>query len=341
MWLRCLTTLCVLGALGLIGCGSVRETSPDATGRDAAQADDATPVTDTTPADASPGRCDSGAQFTTVLKLSIDTDVSEEQPFFWPDENTLWFSSDRGGQNRYDIYKTSRPSIRGSFGNADKVSSVTTAKNDRAPRLAADGLILFATTVVGVRQETEMATRSDIHADFGTLELLPALNDNNTSENLLAYPISTGARRGVVYFSSNRSSSAGGAPGLFRIWRSTYDATDINDPQIGTPELVNISGVPAAMNIGSSVVSADERVLYFAVSIPGPSNVGSADIYVATRATATGDFTNPIRLTGDVNNPDLLDTPGWISDDNCRLYISRQIDNTLFYDVYVAERMPR
>lgn len=85
---------------------------------------------------------------------------------------------------------------------------------------------------------------------------------------------------------------------------------------------------------GAPVVTPDELTLFFSSARLG--GVGSFDVWMAKRATATDSFGEPVNVQA-VNSTD-IDTPSWVSADGCVLYLTKSsISNS---QLYVATRNP-
>jgi hypothetical protein len=87
-------------------------------------------------------------------------------------------------------------------------------------------------------------------------------------------------------------------------------------------------------------MTADELIAYFAVT-PAPGNLGTADIWRATRTSVENDFDPWTHLPA--LNSELWDEPVWISDDDCEVFLRRQVmggtSNPVPNDgIYVARR---
>jgi len=83
---------------------------------------------------------------------------------------------------------------------------------------------------------------------------------------------------------------------------------------------------------GWPVITRDERTIYFSSDVDG-----NDDIWMATRASASGTFGAP-RAVEELNTS-TMDVPNWISADGCRLYYSSDRGGTS--DIWIASRAPR
>ena len=97
-----------------------------------------------------------------------------------------------------------------------------------------------------------------------------------------------------------------------------------------------IAGLSDAVEFESSaVISADELTIYYAYRLATSTQ---SDIWTARRASPTAPF-DPPTLVPEISSP-AQDSPGWLSPDNCRLYIESIRDTGIDYRLYVAERQP-
>jgi Tol biopolymer transport system component len=248
-------------------------------------------------------RCNPAAKFGRQVELtSLNTTSNGEQGALSADELTIHFSRD-DGNGAYDIYEATRASKTASFGGAAPVPGVNSAAEDREPRITADGLTMFATsraTPSGQFRVT-FASRASTSVPFGALQPVPVVNGTaNDSDPFIS------ADGRVLYFSSDRG-------GNYGLYRSTQTGGVFSAPALVVGAMFDTPYMEL-----TPVVSEDELTIYFASSRP---NLGSVDIYQATRANAQDPFGEPIALT-ELNGPD-AQLPSWISADNCELYFTR------------------
>ncbi|WP_394844312.1 hypothetical protein LZC95_45575 [Pendulispora brunnea] len=218
-------------------------------------------------------------------------------------------------------------------------------------RLSADEL----TVVYDDGKDLVLATRSDVASGFQTKPWLAATN--STAEDYLPW-ISTNGKD--LYFMSNREvtttydlyharrddtgSAFGAAQKVFHLpsgniaspyllegrelWLTRLDgdkqeifrAPITGDATFGAATPVSELNDPASKNAGAAVTQ-DGLTVYF---VSTRSGAGDQDIWVATRTTDSGTFGTPTRLPG--VNSSFNDSPGWISPDGCRLYLSSDRD---------------
>ncbi|HSR95939.1 MAG TPA: hypothetical protein VLM79_02660 [Kofleriaceae bacterium] len=283
-------------SFSLAGCEEGGETSPDA----GVQA-----------------RCSPTAMFgrrTTVASLSSPN--NEEQAALSPDELTMFFSRD-DGNGAFDIFEAKRASATGAFDSGTPVPGVNTSAEERAPRVTADGLTMYATTRATPNGQFRVAaaTRASTDGMFGALQPVPGINGTTNDSDPW---ISADGR--VLYFSSDRT-------GNYGLYRSTQTGGVFS-----APELVRGTNLDTPYMELAPVLTEDELTLYFASSRP---NLGSVDVFEATRATAQDPFGEPVNLT-EINGVN-GDVPSWVSADNCQLYVTH-FDPTLNLEIITAFR---
>ena len=282
--------------LGLAACGEGGETSPDA-GVEA--------------------RCNPTAMFGRRMTVSaLSSPANEEQAALSPDELTVYFSRDDGNGN-YDIFEAKRASVTGNFDAGALVAGVNTTAEDREPRVTADGLTIYATTRATPSGPFRVAsaTRASTSGMFGALQPVPGINGTtNDSDPWIS------ADGHVLYFSSDRG-------GNYALYRSTQTGGVFS-----MPELVRGTNLDTPFMELTPVLTDDELTLYFASSRP---NLGSVDVFEATRTSTQDPFGEPINVT-ELNGLN-ADLPSWISPDNCQLYVTH-FDPSLNLEIITALR---
>jgi hypothetical protein len=270
--------------------------------------------------DARPARCNPVAAFGKPVALtSLDTSADEEHADLTADELTIYFSSTRpGGAGGFDIYQATRSSPSAQFDHVMPVPGANTAGNERVPRMAGNGLSMFAMTATAAAPALRiaLATRANVTVAFTGLKLVA--NVNNATNTADPYLLSSG---NVMYLASDLAGNLG-----------IYRSVKVNGA-FSTPTLV--PGVdldtPAVEN--NPVVTPDELTVFFGSTRPG--GTGDHDIYEARRAHVADGFGAPIELTGlDTTGADV---PNWVSPDGCNLYFTRQEPN-VGYQLYMASR---
>jgi len=251
-------------------------------------------------------RCSATAAFgrPTVL-TALNTMDFDEQATLSADELTLYFS--RGNMNEnYDIYQATRASKTAAFGAAVPVPGVNTAAQERAPRVTADGLTMYATSralpEAANKFRVVFATRASTDAPFGPLQNVPVVNGTADDSD----PFIT-ADGNTLYFASNRG-------GNYALYRSVKTGGVFS-----APALVMGTNLDSTSDDGAPLLSEDGLTLYLASSRIGGK--GSVDIFLATRASAQDPFGQPVAVT-ELNSTD-PDIPSWLSADGCELYYTR------------------
>lgn len=288
----------------LCGCGSVAS-HPDAS----------QPVPDT-----SMGlRCDPSQPFLNpTLVPNINTTSDEFTPRLSADELEMFLSSNRpGGAGGPDFYLAKRASRDADFGVPEPIRELNTAGGEYGPFLSSDNLTLYYTN-----QRTGdivVAMRPSRTESFGASA--PVTVINSTADDSEPYLTQNDQ---VIYFPSSRI-------GAYDIHRSTRDSSGTFGPATPISEINMSSAVDS-----SPVVSADGLTIYWATDKGVP---GQAEIWVATRPSTSAAFVSPMRH-GTLNQTSTAyDSPGWVSSDNCVIYIvSNRASGVGGTDIWVAKR---
>lgn len=216
-----------------------------------------------------------------------------------------------------DIYKLQRNSINQPFGASIALIAVNTGYGESSPSVSSDGLMLFFDFDDG-ETHTHMSTRISRSEEFGAPSELPYVNVSGDN-NYFSFVTADGHE---LWFASSRD----GGVGSIDIYRSVS-----NGPGFTITEdiaVLNSNDVEY-----SPVLSADRLTIYFSSSRPGSK--GDYDIWTSHRNTTGDEFPIP-RLVPELNSS-FGDFPGWLSPDNCRLYLN----SGLAAGISVATRHPR
>jgi hypothetical protein len=269
-------------------------------------------------------RCDPKANFASPVALSsLNADTEAAVADLSADELTIYFSSPRPGSiGKDDIYQATRTSTSMPFGGILPVSGVNTEREEREPRMTADGRSMFAISTIAENTgyHIMLTTRANTAVVFEGLQPLANVNSLSYNDND-PYILPTG---NTLYFSSDRQGS-----GPFGLYRSSR-----TNSAFAAPKLISVAEL-ASSTQQSPVVTLDELTLFFASN--GSNGAGVYDIYEATRSSLADEFSAPFALTG-VNTAD-IDLPTWISPDGCNLYITR-FEAGIGRQLYVATRGP-
>jgi hypothetical protein len=128
-----------------------------------------------------------------------------------------------------------------------------------------------------------------------------------------------------MWFASTRTPTQGSRD----IWHATRTAGGLGAP---TPDTT----LDSTVFDGVPTLSADRLTIFFNSNRTGTGVKGGFDVWIAHRATASGTFGSPTLVT-EVNTTG-NDVPGWISSDNCRLYL--KTDSSATAQLFVATRQP-
>jgi hypothetical protein len=274
-------------------------------------------------ADASPplpdavagSRCDPSQPFlNATLVPNVNSAGDDGTPRLSADELEMFFFSDRpGGAGVQDIYVAKRASRDDDFGTPMPIRELNTIGAEGGAFLASDNLTLYYHAGLSML----VAARPSRTAPFGT----PATVDNIDGPQDDAEPYLTQNDQ-VIYFPSNRVTV-----GNYDIYRSIRDSSGT----FGMPKPVTEINMTSAGE-SNPVVSTDGLTIYWGTNVADTS-----DIWVATRPSTSAAFAAPMRH-GTLNTQS-FDAPGWISADNCMIYIWSNRPNGIGrMDIWVAKR---
>jgi Tol biopolymer transport system component len=211
--------------------------------------------------------------------LGLDT-LDFYGPSLSADGKTLYFcASDASSDD--NIYVATRTNRGTSFSAATALDSINTTSDDGSPAISNDGLTLYFYSTRsgghnggGDDRDIWSASRSTIQGSFGAARRLAAIN--GTSDDNLQWLSSDEL---TIIFSSTRS----GASDLYTAKRSRK-SDDFSAPV----ELGGVNGTTSRED--RAALSNDGLTLYFTSDRTG--GLGDKDIWVATRSSAQGDFSN-------------------------------------------------
>jgi Tol biopolymer transport system component len=283
--------------------------------RDATTGPQSDAATDARNSDAGPA-CDPSKPFgSAALVPGLDTLSSLVRLSY--DELTAYRSMD-AGNNLQDIFMQSRPKVSAPFGPPAHLDGIATPNAEEHPSISKDGLTLYFDRQVGTAQifSTSRATTSDSFFDAASLTTVNGVPGANNRSPYVSF---SGA---VLVFMSDR----GGANS--HVWESQVEGGAFGPA-------FSIAAVNSAQNDEYPVISADGLTIYFASD--RANGLGSVDIWVATRATTSSEFSPPTNVT-ELNTP-AHDYPAWLSADGCRMYLvsDRDVDANAL-QVWMAKR---
>lgn len=216
------------------------------------------------------------------------------------------------------------PCDDGPFGEPELVTGLgLPATGDTfGPAPSADGLTLFFSSR-GEQEDIFSAARSGRVGAFGVAALVPNINDPLAADGT---PFISADDRSLYFFSDRPDPDA---PGDRDLWRATR--ADAGQP-FSAPALVPGVNTPGLEHLPR--LTADGLALLF---VSGRATVNlSSNIWQATRATPSGEFSTPLELPG--VNSDSRDEGFWLSADGLTVFFAsnRVLDNDM--DIWVATR---
>jgi len=277
--------------------------------------------------DAAP-RCNTTKQFGEPVMLeSLNTEFDDQTPRLFPDELGIVFSR-RSAAGNFDLWTASRANRDEPFGAPSLLTTVNSVNSDMWPSQSADGLTLIfdadrtSTNVFRIW----MSTRASVTQPFGPPALRPELM-NNEFHGILA-------NDRALYFASTARPGDGKAD----IWRADVSTTNT----IGTPVRL-VGGVNTGEDEAAPALTSDEKTIIFRRStttpgVPPALDTVEYDVYIATRSTPQDGF-GPSSKVDTLALPGIVETPGWVSPDNCALYgFSNAPGTPGGTNLYVAKR---
>jgi hypothetical protein len=132
-----------------------------------------------------------------------------------------------------------------------------------------------------------------------------------------------------LWFTSNRP-LAPEAPQTTNAWHATREGRSFT-----TPRVEAAFGPTPQATYSDPVLSADRLTIYVA-RLEFAS--GNQSIWRSHRSTVHDPFPAPTPV--DELNVRNLNTPGWLSADNCRMFLTSGYFSYLSYDIYTATRLP-
>jgi hypothetical protein len=289
-----------IAAAALVGCGSSGG-SPDA----------ATDAPSDGASDAATG-CNLAAPFGPMVAIAeLNTSAAEDTPRLTHDERTIYFSRETTS-GAADIFVATRASATGAFGAAVPLALNGPASDD-SPSPSGDALTLyFASSRTSPFFDIFSATRPSTSVDFDAPSPVAALN--SASGNTFGPYI---LPDGNMYYASDVSSVGG----------TGY--SDLHRAIAGAPDTSSVFANVNTQNTETDpIATLDELTVYYL------SDEDGWHVRRATRASTS----DPFDIGAPVYELDSdLTTPGFISDDGCRIYVSKEIASG-DTDLYVATK---
>ena len=246
----------------------------------------------------------------------LTTDDDEENPTLTADLLTIYYISDRSGND--DVWMASRASPTALFDPPVPVDAVNTDETEASPAVSLDGLTLW------VSQERDGGlggsdiweyTRSSTSAEWSAPRNLTSLN--SSADDI---PRPAGFGNLTMPLASRR-----GLDGLYH----TYFATRASlAADFGTPALLDELVFEGRSTV-DGFLSEDGLTLFYASSV----EQNQSDLFVVTRPSVTSDFGTPAPLA-DVNTSGDERDP-WVSPDGKTLFFAAYNDGDR--DLFTAQ----
>lgn len=296
----------VLFWLGLAGCGrfgyAIDEGEVDA----GAAADAAIPTADAAPL----------GPFTSVELIDVlsDPTAADDDPSLTGDLRELYFKSDRGGMNDFDIWVARRDSPEAPWDPPMEVAELSSPQFDATPEVSLDGLTITLSSGRpdggGGGIDLWMSTR--LTREDPWEPPVPLAELNSPAEEYAAVSDESGE---LVVFNRAVPDHS------YDLFQSTRDGGIWSLPV----SLVNLSSVAYEAD---SHLDATGREIYFAGELEGAAG---RDIYVAIRAAAGDDFSAPERVAE--LSTETADEDPWVSPDRRLIVFSsdRSGDQELYW----------
>ena len=241
-----------------------------------------------------------------VTELSTTGIGNDRNPWVSSDGLRMYFSRDQGTTTSSDIFFASRASAIEPFGPPGPVANLNGSGHEGRVWLTPDELTLTISSERNAPQIDIQMIQRNAGDSFGSPDRthLTMVNSVGTTRND-PFLSADGLR---LYLSSNS-----GPAGRLQLLLATRSSTtaDFGRPDLA-PGIQDNGG-----NMADPTLYQDERVLVFSAFPPGS---GNADLWYATRSSATGAFGAPIPIPG-VNTAGIELDPV-LGGDGCELYFA-------------------
>lgn len=235
---------------------------------------------------------------------SFNTTDAEGCPFISADGKMFFMASNRpggvGATKNLDIWVSTRPNEKEPWGAPSNVAPVNSDVDDFCPTIARDGHTFYfvsrrAVGVAGV----DYCGGADIYVtrrrDDWTFDAPRNLGCqlNSPEDEFSPFPLEEQGTGPVLYFSSTRPGLGTGGD-LYR--------SESHGGEFGPASLV--PGVNSPVDDGQPNLRRDGLELFFysrRSDLPGAQ--GGADLYLATRASTSAEWSTPVNLGPAVNSP--------------------------------------
>lgn len=259
----------------------------------------------------------------------------DELPVISPNGLSLFFASDRtGGFGARDIYVSQRPTLSSAWGAPQNLgATVNSTSGDSPTGISPDGRELYLNSqraggTGGV--DIWVSTRTDTNNDLGwaaPVNMGPVINSNLSDQNANYY-IDPATGRGVLLFTSDRSSPTAGAKDVFQ---STRNPDGSFNPPVIVPELNS----PA--DDARTAISRDGLEIYLSSNRLAPTTTVQS-LFVATRASTASQWNAPVPVTN-FNSGGSAPQPSLSADGTVIYFVSDRPGGSGTGDIYTATRV--
>jgi Tol biopolymer transport system component len=268
------------------------------------------------------------------LGPSVNLSSDDALPAISADGLECYFLSDRpGGQGGFDLWVTTRETTDDLWSAAENVGDVVnSASDDGAPTISQDGLSLYFSS-----------NRTGGHGNFDIyVTTRPSKSDPWGQPVNLEPPVNTWADQwasslsadGLELYFCDWHVYLPGGHGNGDIWLSTRTSvSETWNPPVNLGPAVNSVYFDAGMDI-----SSDGLQLYFGCERPG--GYGAQDIWAATRASTSDDWSTPSNLGIPVNSNGYDATPRITSDGSTLFFASTRSGGYGKWDLWQAPIIP-
>jgi Tol biopolymer transport system component len=316
-----LAPLAILVSTGCVGDSSTngQDAAPDVATTDAAV--DAVDAIVDAPAEAAPP-CDTSKPWGAPVQL---TELPSPEAFvndLSHDELSLIFGRNApdGGVGASDMYTATRNTTSEPFGNVKLLPALNSTADDGSAVLFRDKKTLVFSSSRSAGFDIWLATRSSAAVDFSSASMIASVSSGGTEADLALSPDET-----ELWFSSDRGSSG------MQLYVSA-----INGGSYGAASAV--AGLHATgAEERNPLLSPDGLTLYFSRRVKKDGgSIDDYEMFSAKRASPSDAFGTPTPVA-ELNSAG-WEAAEWISDDGCRLYLTRRISQPYSAKSYVASR---
>jgi hypothetical protein len=284
--------------------------------------------------DAKRASCDTSKPFGAPVAVSeLNTGANESSARLTHDELNIYFARSPfadagvdGGAGAADLFTASRSALGAPFGSITAIDALDTTYDEWDPSPTGNNLTLYYMSdqpglASGGQAGIAVSTRASAATQWGP----PAALSLNSPSYRVIQPYVL-ANDLTLYLATN-------ATGSWHLYRSARSST-------GAPFVLDKSGIFDAVNTSfkewSPTVSPDELTVYFGSTRTDGGAKGGWDVWKATRASTADPFGAPTPVSE--LNTAADESPTWVSDDGCRLYLTVNTNQGRDYDIFIATK---